>query len=249
MDIYQHFRSEEHSFIDQVLSWKEQVERYFEPKLTDFLDPREQQIIEMLIGSARDELQLKLFGGGSHSERKRAIIAPYYEEITNNTFNISLIQASYHEKFITIAHRDVLGAFLSLGISRKKLGDLYAGDGKIQILLDKDIASYVQMNLTGIKRATITFEEVSFDKLIEQKSVWNESEKIVSSLRLDTILKEIYNLSRKQAQDLIQKGMVKVNYRLVEDGKFILREGDLISLRGKGRSKLVEVNGQTKKKN
>lgn len=247
MDIYQHFRSEEHSFIDQVLSWKEQVERYYEPKLTDFLDPREQQIIEMLIGTSSDELQLKLFGGGNHSERKRAIIAPYYEEITNDTFNISLIHASYHEKFITIAHRDVLGAFLSLGIARKKLGDLFAGDGNIQILLDKDIASYVQMNLTGIKRASISFEEVSKEKLIEQASVWKESEKVVSSLRLDTILKEIYNLSRKQAQDLIQKGMVKVNYRLVEDGKFILREGDLISLRGKGRSKLIEINGQTKK--
>lgn len=247
MEIYQHFRSEEHSFIDQVLSWIELVERYYEPKLTDFLDPREQQIIEMLIGTTNDELQLQLFGGGNYSERKRAIIAPYYESITEDTFNISLIQASYHEKFINIVHRDVLGAFLSLGITRKKLGDLFAGDGKIQLLLDKDIASYVVMNLTGIKRATITFEEVPLEKVIDHESIWNTSEKIVSSLRLDTILKEIYGLSRKQAQELIQKGMVKVNYRLVDDGKFILRKGDLISLRGKGRSKLVEINGQTKK--
>jgi len=247
MDIYQHFRKEEHSFIDQVLSWIEQVERSFQSKLTDFLDPREQQIVEMLVGTANNDLQMRLFGGGHHSERKRAIIAPYYEVITDEDFNISVVQANYQEKFITLAHRDVLGAFLSLGVKRKKLGDIFAGDGKIQIILDQDITSFVIMNLTGIKRATVSFEEKQFADLIEYESIWSQSEKIVSSLRLDTMIKEIYSISRKDAQIVIQKGLVKVNYRIVEDSKFILREGDLISLRGKGRSKLVGITGQTKK--
>ncbi|WP_096269959.1 YlmH family RNA-binding protein [Paucisalibacillus globulus] len=247
MDIYQHFRKEEHSFIDQVLSWIEQVERSFQSKLTDFLDPREQQIVEMLVGTAHNDLQMRLFGGGHHSERKRAIIAPYYEVITDEDFNISVVQANYQEKFITLAHRDVLGAFLSLGVKRKKLGDIFAGDGKIQIILDQDFTSFVIMNLTGIKRATVSFEEKQFADLIEYESIWSQSEKIVSSLRLDTMIKEIYSISRKDAQIVIQKGLVKVNYRIVEDSKFILREGDLISLRGKGRSKLVGITGQTKK--
>ncbi|MEN2464648.1 YlmH/Sll1252 family protein [Ornithinibacillus sp. FSL M8-0202] len=247
MDIYQHFRKEEHSFIDQVLSWMEQVERSYLPRLTDFLDPREQQIIEMLIGTSNDELKLLFFGGGTYSERKRAIIAPLYEEINEDSFNISLLQATYHEKFVSLTHRDVLGAFLSLGMKRKKVGDILAGKGKVQLALDKDISAYVQMNLTMIRKSTITFEETSLSDLIEQEPIWSHSEKIVSSLRLDTILKEIYSLSRKEAQTLIDKGLVKVNYRTVEDSKFILREGDMISLRGKGRSKLVGVNGQTKK--
>ncbi|MFS0672361.1 RNA-binding protein [Ornithinibacillus sp. 179-J 7C1 HS] len=247
MDIYQHFRKEEHGFIDQVISWKEQIERSFIPRLTDFLDPREQQIVEMLIGTENDELQLHLFGGGKHSERKRAIIAPFYDVITEDSFNISLLQATYHEKFVSIAHRDVLGAFLSLGMKRKKVGDIFANNGKVQLLVDKDIASYVSMNLTSIKKSSITFEEKSFANLIEQEPIWSETEKIVSSLRLDTILKEIYSISRKDAQALIQKGLVKVNYRTVEDSKFSLREGDMISLRGKGRSKLIAINGQTKK--
>ncbi|WP_026906041.1 RNA-binding protein [Paucisalibacillus globulus] len=247
MDIYQHFRKEEHGFIDQVLSWIDQVERSFQSKLTDFLDPREQQIVEMLIGTTNEELQLRLFGGGIYSERKRALIAPYYEEISDEDFNISLVQATYHEKFISIAHRDVLGSVLSLGIKRKKLGDIFAGDGKVQILLDQDISAFVLMNLTGIKKANINFEEKAFSNMIEQESTWTNSEKIVSSLRLDTILKEVYAISRKDAQSFIQKGLVKVNYRIVEDSKFILREGDLLSLRGKGRSKLIGINGQTKK--
>ncbi|WP_047981340.1 YlmH family RNA-binding protein [Ornithinibacillus contaminans] len=247
MEIYQHFRKEEHAFIDLVLSWKEIVERSYQLKLTDFLDPREQQIMEMLLGTGNDDLQLKFFGGGKHTERQRAIIAPYYEEITEDAFEIELVQASYHEKFITLAHRDVLGAFLSLGIARKKLGDIYVADGVIQIILEKEITPYVTMNLTGIKRASVTLAPQPLPALIEIESTWKEAEKTVSSLRLDTVLKEIYSISRKAAQDVIEKGLVKVNYRVIEDGKFILREGDLISLRGKGRSKLIAITGQTKK--
>src|SRR5690625_6844211 len=84
MGIYQHFRKEEHPFIDQVLSWKEDVERTYRYRLTDFLDPREQQIIESIIGTNNEELQLVSYGGGKYSERKRVIIAPFYEEITND---------------------------------------------------------------------------------------------------------------------------------------------------------------------
>ena len=36
MSIYEHFRQEEHGFIDQVLQWKEDVLHQYSPKLTDF---------------------------------------------------------------------------------------------------------------------------------------------------------------------------------------------------------------------
>ncbi len=120
MDIYQHFRKEEHPFIDQVLSWREDVERRFEPKLTDFLHPREQKIFKTLIGHD-ENLQLEFLGVWDQAERKRAVLAPFYESITEETFEVDLLQASYPAKFVSIEHRDVLGAFLSAGIKRKKL--------------------------------------------------------------------------------------------------------------------------------
>ena len=49
MDLYQHFRPEEHPFIDQVISWKEIVMRTYQRKLTDFLNPRQHQIAQQLI--------------------------------------------------------------------------------------------------------------------------------------------------------------------------------------------------------
>ncbi|MUK89518.1 RNA-binding protein [Ornithinibacillus sp. L9] len=247
MDIYQHFRKEEHDFIDQVLSWINEVERSYQRKLTDFLDPREQQIVDMLVGTSNDEIQVQQFGGGKYSERKRVIIAPYYEEIAQEDFELTCLQASYQEKFITLSHRDVMGSFLSLGIKRKKLGDIVVKDGLIQLITTNDIAMYVLTNLSSFKKATIKLEEQPLENLLEIAPNWVETDQTVSSLRLDNVLKEIYHISRKVASEYIEKKYVKVNYKLVEDGKFLLQENDLISLRGKGRSMLVRINGQTKK--
>lgn len=247
MDIYQHFRKEEEPFIDQVFSWKEQVERTYVARLTDFLDPREQQIVQMLVSESKDELQLADSGGSPNSERKRMIIAPYYEEITSEHYQITLLEADYHEKFVTLTHRDVMGAFLSLGVKREKLGDIFVSDGIVQIFVASEISNFVSMNLTSIKHAKIHLKEVDIEKALLPKSNWVESSKTVSSLRLDTVLKEIYRMSRKDAQTAIEKQLVKVNHKIVHDNKFPLEEGDLLSLRGKGRSKLVRIEGQTKK--
>ncbi|MFD1447028.1 YlmH family RNA-binding protein [Oceanobacillus profundus] len=247
MDIYQHFRKEEQPFIDQVLSWKERVEQTFQPKLTDFLDPREQQLVEMLVGLNNPELKLDKHGGGLNTERKRMVIAPFYEEIAEESFQLTLLQTTYPDKFITIEHRDVMGAFLSMGIKRTKLGDIYAADGLIQIVLADEVSPYVTANLNAIKKATVTFGEQPLTLLKEKQERWVEADKTVSSLRLDAVIKEIYHISRKDASALIEKLQVKVNHKVVDDTKFQLQEGDMISLRGKGRSKLTAINGMTKK--
>ena len=201
----------------------------------------------MIVNSSSDELQVKFHGGGNHSERKRAIIAPYYEEIDVKDFQLSLLQANYHVKFLTLEHRDIMGSFLSLGIKREKLGDIYSEGGLIQLIVAGDISPFVLIHLTGIKRAKLTFAEKPLSDLVEKELAWMETDKTVSSLRLDNLVKEIYNISRNDAADAIRKKLVKVNFKVIEDGKFAVFENDLISLRGKGRSKLIKINGRSKK--
>lgn len=53
MSIYQHFRPEEKDFIDQAMNWIDQVKHSYAPKLSDFLDPRQQEILTSLIGMIR----------------------------------------------------------------------------------------------------------------------------------------------------------------------------------------------------
>lgn len=246
MDIYQHFRKEERPFIDQVLSWREEVALKYQRRLSDFLNPREQMIMKAIMGDDAD-LLYGMDGGSEDSERKRAIIAPDYEVIDKDDFQLTLLEASYPEKFVAIEHPDVLGAFMSLGIKREKIGDLFVQDGKIQMIVASEISDYIKMNLTGVKKSNVEFSELPISQQMESKEAWITKETTVSSLRLDVMVKEIYGMSRKKAAMYIEGGHVKVNFRTMEDPSFSLETGDLISLRGQGRSRLDEIMGQTKK--
>ena len=247
MSIYQHFRKHEHPFIDQVQSWQEQVMQNYIAYQSDFLDPRDQQIVESLIGTNNEDVIFTFFGGNDQTERKRAIIAPFYEEITADSFDIVLLEATFESKFITIQHRDILGSFMSLGIDRKKIGDIHVAEDRFQFFLASELSSFVQMNLTKIKNTSIKLRERAFTHMIENNDEWIHKQHSVSSLRLDIIVKEVYQMSRKDAVQYIKANRVKVNFTDVADPAMQIIEHDLISVRGFGRSKVIELHGKTRK--
>ncbi|HLR59921.1 MAG TPA: YlmH/Sll1252 family protein [Pseudogracilibacillus sp.] len=247
MSIYQHYRQEEHSFVDQVLTWKEQVETYYTAQLTDFLDPRERQIVKSVIGEANEEIRISFYGGDKEAERKRVLIKPYYEETTINDYEIILFQASFPKKFINIQHGDVMGAFLGLGLERKKMGDIIVNDDQLQIYTTKDVAMYVQTNLIAINRANVQLQEVKLNQKLERNEIWKEQTHSVSSMRLDVLIKEIYRMSRSKAAELITRKQVKVNFKIVNDPAMLILEADLISVKGYGRSRVLELGGLSRK--
>src|SRR5699024_11999847 len=73
-----------------------------------------------LIGTTNEDVFFAFFGGAKEAERKRAIIAPFYEEITDDVFEVNLLEGNFDSRFVNIKHRDILGAFTSLGIEDRK---------------------------------------------------------------------------------------------------------------------------------
>ena len=69
----------------------------------------------------------------------------------------------------------------------------------------------------------------------------------VSSERLDAVLAAGLKLSRSEAQRLIEAGLVKRNHAPELRGDVHLEEGDLLSVRGYGRMKILEFEGRTRK--
>jgi|SRR5699024_6643890 len=234
-------------FVDQVLSWKNQVETTYTSYITDFLDPRERHILSSLIGQNNEELQFASYGGVEDAERKRMIIAPFYEELEDEAFDIVLLEASFPQKFVTIQHRDILGTLLSQGIDRKKIGDIFVQDDKFQFITTNELSTFLKMNITKIKNASVQLKEVPFTQLITSNDEWQENTTFVSSLRLDVIVKEIYRMSRKNAVQYIASDRVKVNFTNITDQAMPVEVGDLISVRGHGRSKVLSIDGLTKK--
>ncbi|MBC3060034.1 RNA-binding protein [Staphylococcus hominis] len=244
IDIYQHFRNEEQPLIDQLLDKFEQVNQQYAPVLTSFLDPRGQYILEVIVGSFED-MKVSYFGGQS-AERKRAIIAPSYFEPTEDDFEEVLIQINYPEKFVSIQHQHVLGTLMSLGIEREQVGDILVGD-TIQFVLTKQLESYIMMELTKIKGATVKLDSIPFKDMIQSKENWNIHHSTVSALRLDVVLKEMIRKSRSIAKQLIEKKRVKVNHTLIDSPDFQLQNNDLLSIQGFGRARIVDIGGKTKK--
>ncbi|WP_445488385.1 YlmH family RNA-binding protein [Niallia sp. 03133] len=246
MTIYQHFRPEEKDFIDQVHAWRNDVENTYAPKLTDFLDPREQKIVSMIIGQNMP-IKFGFSGGAEEAERKRAIIYPDYFEVEQDDFQLALLEIDYSRKFITIEHPQVLGSVMSMGLARGKFGDILIKEGRIQLIVCEEMKDYVRLQLDSIGKAKVQLKEEDWDNVLQTEENWTETSTTLSSLRLDAVIAGIYNISRQKAQLFITQGLTKVNFSPVEQVAFICEEGDVLSVRGQGRSILKVIEGKTKK--
>ena len=69
----------------------------------------------------------------------------------------------------------------------------------------------------------------------------------VASLRCDVVLAKFYNLSRNEASEAFRSGKVFVNGKNIESTSLMLKEQDMITVRGRGRFKLERIGDLTKK--
>ncbi|MBU9720426.1 MULTISPECIES: RNA-binding protein [Bacillaceae] len=246
MSLYMHFRKEEHPFVDQVLEWKTIVLDQYRPKLTDFLDPRQQEIVRSIIGQ-HDEMKVSFWGGHDLSERKRCLLYPSYYEPENSDFEIVPFELNYPTKFVTIEHRHILGALMNIGLKREKFGDIITDGERFQIIVANEIADFTEWNLTSVGKAKISLEPIKIEEIIRPSDEYTYQDVTVSSLRLDTIISEVYKLSRSKVKPFIESNLVKVNWKVVVDPSFSLQEKDVVSVRGKGRCEIDAIEGKTRK--
>lgn len=244
IDIYQHFRKEEHELIDQLIDKCYRANNQFAPVLTSFLDPRGQYILNVVVGSFQD-LEVTFYGG-PYAERQRAIIAPDYFQPEVEDFEIILFEIDYPQKFVTLQHQHVLGTIMSLGIERDQLGDIVV-DNRIQFTLTKQLESYIILELNKIKGATVKLNALPIKDMIQSVENWHSSETTVTGLRLDVVLKEMIRKSRSISKQLIEKKRVKVNHTIIDSSDFQLDKGDLLSIQGYGRAMITDIGGKTKK--
>ena len=68
----------------------------------------------------------------------------------------------------------------------------------------------------------------------------------LSSLRLDVVIANAYNLSRSEALEYLCRKDVSINHILNQNPSHICEVGDLISVRHKGRVKISEIKGHSR---
>ncbi|MDD4089082.1 MAG: YlmH/Sll1252 family protein [Tissierellia bacterium] len=211
--------------------------------ITEFIEP---YVVKTSIPVIKGyDIEFEIFPSYENCERKVFILYPQYSEIDENEF-ISGIRIINKSKFKKLRHRDYLGALMSLGIERSKLGDIYVYDEHGDIIVHTDIADYIIYNLDKIGHNKIEAEKINLSQIGFKEQEHEILNIISSSMRIDNIVKHLTNSSREKASVIIRSGNVKLNHIVEEKASTELKEGDILSISKAGRFKIYEINGTTK---
>lgn len=211
---------------------------------TDFLDPYSRLLAKSILNQFL-EIDYLEQGGIEESERQIITIYPDYYYLEDKDSNIVALRIKGN--FDGLSHRDFLGSILGLGINRSKVGDILLQREYVDIIVKREISSFIEFNLEKIGNNKITIGKVNLQDLVPGEIFYKEIKKTLSSYRLDVYISGAYNLSRQESGALIKSGKVKVNWEPIDKISKELEVGDVISIKGYGRSIFYSIEGLSKK--
>ena len=216
-------------------------------KYTDFLDPYLASICNEILNTKFGYVNFNITGGYEGAERKIIILYPDYYYEADAYSPLKVIKIDNFPKGKEFNHREVLGSILGLGLKREKIGDIIINDNNIQIIVLEEIASFAQVNMEQIGRYKVNACIDEIHNIIPKENSFMTITDTVKSLRLDSVSSAGFKVARSKTITDIKKEKLKVNFSPVFSPSYNVKEGDLISYRGKGRIILDKVLGKTKK--
>ena len=209
---------------------------------TAFLSPHEQALVTQLLPNCR------FFGGTALAERKIAFYLPEY--LTQEDFfsdgPIACIRAGFYEED-ALSHRDILGALMGTGIRRDAVGDICLHEKSCDIFVLSELQRYLMDNLTSAGRNHLKLEQIPLEDAVKLPQKMKEQRITVSSLRLDGVISAAFHLSRGNTLDAIRAGKAERNSLVCLKPDRTVEENDELSLRGRGKLKILNINGETRK--
>lgn len=241
-----HLSYEERELLDKIndkimICQKREIITY-----TDFLNPYQVELCLSILKKAND-VQYFFFGGYHEPERQILIVYPEYIDIEDIEMPIKAIQVIPDSKTAVIEHKDVLGAVIGLGLKREKIGDILVAENTASIILFRETAAYALMYLNNIGKTSVSCHEVPLDQLNIMSNDFKSIHITVASLRVDAVISGGLGVSRSNVNRYVKSGRLKINHKEIMSPTYMVKEGDLISVKGKGRMILEKVGGTTRK--
>ena len=219
------------------------------PASTSFLTGREQLLAERMLQQVGVP-NLHAFGGVSGAERKVLCYIPDYyvpeDFFRSEDGPVTALRAKI-SAYDHLDHRDFLGGILAQGIRREVLGDLFVGEDQCDFLVLREMAKYLQDNITSIGRARVTVSEIPLEAVVVPEQKTKVIKDTVASLRLDSVMASGFSMGRSKAQTYISAGKVQLDHQIVTKADREVVQGAVISARGLGKIKVTAVGGTTKK--
>ena len=224
----------------------ESVQKTQKFRLSNFLDPFGQEIAET-VAANYDGIRVDFDGGYPGAERARAMFVHENFPGTPTGFDIACVVAKWNGQFARLGHRDVLGSLMGLGIERDRIGDLLVTNDSVRILRDTKMQQFLLETLTRIGNVSATLSEADTADIQPKEEHVKEIRTTVASLRVDSIAASGFGSSRSRAAADIAADKLKLNWQPVKHASQTVKEGDMLSMRGRGRLEVAEIRGTTKK--
>ncbi len=213
---------------------------------TGFLTPAEQYELRQW-ALRRSDCRLALSGGGADCERRAAFFLPFWMEEAeldvSEHIHAVRIDAYYGEP----GHRDYLGAILGLGIQREWLGDIRIFGSAAYVFCLPSVEPLLLEELTRVGSVSVKSASCPLSEIPVPEHRTKRVSFTVKSPRLDAVASSMFGLSRTAAAELIRMGAASLNYAPCEHVDAPVKEGDVISLRGRGKGVLTAVGGRSRK--
>lgn len=216
------------------------------PANTGFLTPRELEMTRFLFGETEG---LTAFGGYEGAERKMLCWLPEYlneSVLVSEDSPVVCLRASFYEGN-SPSHRDFLGALMGSGIARETVGDIHVGKGSCDFFVTNEIAPYLLQNFTGAGRVRVRLTQIPLSDVQVPEPEVKEIRDTLASLRLDSVISAGFRIGRSQAAQYVSAGKAAIDGLPCEKPDKTIAEGVKISVRGLGKIRLTNINGQTKK--
>lgn len=229
----------------RMLDLAEQVVAGKPYRVTEFMSPAG-LVIADAIKANLPQLRVASEGGYEGAERLRVAFVERDFQGTVD-FGVQALKISWDPRFRLLTHRDVLGSLMGLGIEREHFGDIIMQNGGAQLIVDATMADYVKQNFTKIAMVSVSVEDLPLSEILPKEEKIKEIRTTVASLRLDAVASSGFSLSRTKLVSFINAGLVQVNWQEAKGPAQEVKEGDIISLRGRGRMKIEAITGTSRK--
>lgn len=213
---------------------------------SDFLTLNEQNMINSRI-SRISGVVMEAFGGYEHAERQMvafhpdALVFPW--EYPIDCLKIEPKAVKFSEK---LTHRDYLGALLNLGVDRSVIGDILVQEDAAWFFCLRKMSGFFLENLCRVRHTGIVLTKVENPEELPKPRL-EPVKGTCASVRLDALIALAFRESRSSMVSYIEGGLVFVNGKLITSNGYEPKEGDIVSVRGKGRFRYEGISGQTRK--
>ncbi|NLN19702.1 MAG: photosystem II S4 domain protein [Firmicutes bacterium] len=216
------------------------------PQASDFLDPRERQIAQGVLGCI-PAIRARGYGGFPEAERQRLLIYPehYLTELLEPP--LWALEVKVETPGRELRHGDYLGAILGVGIDRGQVGDILVQENGCQAIVSQEALRVLLVELRRVGSSEVSVSEIDLEQLEVPAQRIKEVRTTVASMRLDAVAAFGFGMSRTKMAREIKGERVKLNWKVVTDPAHPVAEGDVISMRGRGRISVDQITGTTRK--